>query len=187
MSRCLRHCVTKMLDRHSIVFNGMMNRLRVDRNSDLKFGFHQLAEELFVRDVITWGKIVALFAFGARLAQHCGQNGLGDLVFDIATILAQFAVDRLTPFLKEHGGWVRKSAFKTIPPYLLIYHKVMKAFYHLLEAESFYGFRQGTLTNQALFVEIFVIEMVVKHHGRGLKPISPKGGYMVVATICSIQ
>ena len=57
--------------------------------------------------------IVALFAFGARLAQHCGQNGHGDLVFDIATLLAQFAVDRLTPFLKEHGGWVSLACFLT--------------------------------------------------------------------------
>ena len=102
-----------MLDRHAIVFNGMMNRLKVDRNSDLKLGFHQLAEELFVSDVVTWGKVVALFAFGARLAQHCGQNGHGDLVFDIATLLAQFAVDRLTPFLKEHGGWVSLACFLT--------------------------------------------------------------------------
>lgn len=103
--RCMRHCVSKMLDRHSIVFNGMMNRLRVDRNSDLKIGFNQLAEELFVAREVTWGKIVALFAFGARLAQHCSQNDLGDLVFDIATLLAQYSVDKLTPFLREHGGW----------------------------------------------------------------------------------
>ena len=31
---------------------------------------------------------------------------LGDLVFDIATLLSQYAVDKLTPFLREHGGWV---------------------------------------------------------------------------------
>ena len=104
--RCMRHCVTKMLDRHSLVFNGMMSRLKIDRNSDLKLGFNQLAEELFVERNVTWAKIVALFAFGARLAQHCSRNGLGDLVFDIATLLSQYAVDKLTPFLREHGGWV---------------------------------------------------------------------------------
>jgi hypothetical protein len=105
VARCLRHSVTKMLDRHSIVFNGMMSRLKVDRNSDLKVGFNQLAEELFIGREVTWGKIVALFAFGARLAQHCSQNNLSDLVFDIATLLGQYAVDKLTPFLREHGGW----------------------------------------------------------------------------------
>ena len=55
---------------------------------------------------ISWGKIVALFAFGARLAQHCSDNlGMNDLVFDIATNLADFAVRKLTPFLRQNGGW----------------------------------------------------------------------------------
>ena len=55
---------------------------------------------------VSWGKIVALFAFGARLAQHCSETlGMNDLVFDVATNLADFAVRKLTPFLREHGGW----------------------------------------------------------------------------------
>ena len=41
----------------------------------------------------------------SRLAQHCNDNGLDDLVFDIAGLLAAFAVRRLTPFLRENGGW----------------------------------------------------------------------------------
>ncbi len=76
------------------------------RSTSYGTNFFQLAEELFVAREVTWGKIVALFAFGARLAQHCSQNDLGDLVFDIATLLAQYSVDKLTPFLREHGGWV---------------------------------------------------------------------------------
>ena len=40
-----------------------------------------------------------------RLAQHCNDNGLEDLVFDIAGLLAAFAVRRLTPFLRQNGGW----------------------------------------------------------------------------------
>jgi hypothetical protein len=42
----MRHCVTKMLDRHSIVFNGMMNRLKVDRHVNLKIGFNQVSDFL---------------------------------------------------------------------------------------------------------------------------------------------
>merc|ERR1719278_490498 len=89
--RCLRISVQKMLDNHSLVFNG---------------GFNDVAEELFVQNEISWGKIVALFAFGARLAQHCSDNlGMNDLVFDIATNLADFAVRKLTLFLRQNGGW----------------------------------------------------------------------------------
>ena len=63
---CLRHCVDKMLERHSRVFGGMMVRLNIDRTIDFRQGFAEVAEELF-RDAVSWSKIVALFAFGARL------------------------------------------------------------------------------------------------------------------------
>ena len=62
---CLRHCVEKMLERHSMVFGGMMVRLNIDRTIDFRQGFTEVAEELF-RDAVSWSKIVALFAFGAR-------------------------------------------------------------------------------------------------------------------------
>ena len=62
---CLRHCVGKMLERHSMVFGGMMVRLNIDRTIDFRRGFTEVAEELF-RDAVSWSKIVALFAFGAR-------------------------------------------------------------------------------------------------------------------------
>ncbi len=55
---------------------------------------------------VTWSKIVALYAFGARLAQHCSEHRMNDLVYDVASNLAQFAVERITPFLKRNGGWV---------------------------------------------------------------------------------
>ena len=53
---------------------------------------------------ISWSKIVALFAFGARLAQYCQERDMPVLVFDVASNLSQFAVEKLTPFLREHGG-----------------------------------------------------------------------------------
>lgn len=55
---------------------------------------------------VSWSKIVALFAFGARLAQYCQEHQMQGLVLDVASHLSQFAVERLTPFLKQHGGWV---------------------------------------------------------------------------------
>jgi len=102
---CLRQCVEKMLERHSMVFGGMMVRLNIDRDVDFRQGFTEVAEELF-RDAVSWSKIVALFAFGARLGQHCRESpGLEDLVTEVAASLAEFAASRLTPFVREQGGW----------------------------------------------------------------------------------
>lgn len=103
---CLKNCVEKMLERHSMVFGGMMVRLNIDREVNFREGFSEVAEELF-KDAVSWSKIVALFAFGARLGQHCRQNGLADLVEEVANSLASFARERITPFVREEGGWVR--------------------------------------------------------------------------------
>lgn len=53
---CLRNCVQTMLQKHSIVFGGMMNRLRMDRE-DFSKGFNEVAEELF-KDEISWSKVL---------------------------------------------------------------------------------------------------------------------------------
>jgi len=136
--RCLRNSVQKMLDKHSLVFNGMMSRLKVtEQATDIERGFNLLADELFVREQVSWGKVIALYAFGAHLARHCaaaaaaaagsnvssgknphapgsdcsknanaGSCSSSSLVrHNIACILAQFAVKKLTPFLRAHGGW----------------------------------------------------------------------------------
>jgi len=103
---CLKSCVEKMLERHSMVFGGMMVRLNIDREVNFREGFSEVAEELF-RDAVSWSKIVALFAFGARLGQHCRQNEMGDLVEEVASSLASFARERITPFVREEGGWSR--------------------------------------------------------------------------------
>merc|ERR1719222_1562999 len=100
---CLRHCVGKMLERHSMVFGGMMVRLNIDRTIDFRQGFTEVAEELF-RDAVSWSKIVALFAFGARLGQYCRETGMEELTEEVAGSLAFFARGRITPFIREQGG-----------------------------------------------------------------------------------
>ena len=103
--QCLQACVVKMLERHSMVFTGMMQRLNIDRSVNFSQGFRDIAEELF-KDAVSWSKIVALFAFGARLGQHCRANNMEDLVEEVALSLAAFAKERITPFIQEEGGWV---------------------------------------------------------------------------------
>ena len=60
---------------------------------------------------ISWSRIATFFAFGARLAQFCVENQMNDLVRDVVTNMSQLAVEKLTPFLRENGGWVRFSLF----------------------------------------------------------------------------
>ena len=91
-----------------MVFTGMMQRLNIDRSVNFSQGFRDIAVELF-KDAVSWSKIVALFAFGARLGQHCRDNNMGDLVEEVALSLAGFAKERITTFIQEEGGWVSFS------------------------------------------------------------------------------
>ena len=58
---CLQTCVVKMLERHAMVFTGMMQRLNIDRSVNFSQGFRDIAEELF-KDAVSWSKIDKLLA-----------------------------------------------------------------------------------------------------------------------------
>ena len=78
--------------------------------SDFQKGFYVVSEELF-QGQVSWGRIVSLFAYGVRLAQHCVENNKSNMVIDVVSSLSYVAVDKLTPFLRDHGGWVRILIF----------------------------------------------------------------------------
>ena len=103
---CLRRCISRMHEKHSMVFGGMMTRLNINRNIDFYQGFIEVSEELF-REEISWSKIVALYAFGARLAQFCAENDMEDLLRDISESLARFSDEHLAAYILAQGGWVR--------------------------------------------------------------------------------
>jgi len=102
--RCLRNCVQIIMEKHSFTLNGMMSRIHLDHRTDLQMGLSELSDEIFGHQV-SWSRIVTFFAFGARLAQYCVEHQMNELVIDIVAIMSSLAVDRLTQFVKDHGGW----------------------------------------------------------------------------------
>jgi len=59
-------CIRRMHVKHALLFRSMMVRLRIHPQVDFDAGFAELAADLF-GDEVNWSKIVALYAFGARL------------------------------------------------------------------------------------------------------------------------
>lgn len=55
-------------------------------------------------------QVVALFAFAARLGQYCLEHDMEDLVTDVAACLSSIAIEKINPFVREQGGWVRSRA-----------------------------------------------------------------------------
>jgi hypothetical protein len=64
----LAACIRRMHTKHALLFRSMMDRLHINRRVDFYAGFTELAADLF-GDEVNWSKIVALYAFGARLGK----------------------------------------------------------------------------------------------------------------------
>uniref|UniRef100_U3JMQ7 Bcl-2 homologous antagonist/killer n=1 Tax=Ficedula albicollis TaxID=59894 RepID=U3JMQ7_FICAL len=55
---------------------------------------------------INWGRVIALLAFGYRLAMHVWQRGVSGFLRRIAQHLAQFMLqNRIARWIAQQGGW----------------------------------------------------------------------------------
>ncbi|CAG7816681.1 unnamed protein product [Allacma fusca] len=105
----LCNSVYEILDKHLVVFNGMINRIQVTNY----FMFSTVANELFEANAnnevgdydlrITWGRIVSLFAFAVRLAREYRDSP--DRVDEVIRFLASYVTKHVIPFVRDSGGW----------------------------------------------------------------------------------
>ena len=79
---CLAASIRRMHDKHALLFGSMMTRLHISRRVDFYQGFTELAGDLFGEEEVNWAKVVALYAFGARLGRAvCGGTFRNDIFF----------------------------------------------------------------------------------------------------------
>uniref|UniRef100_A0A6A7G2Q8 Bcl-2-like protein 1 n=2 Tax=Hirondellea gigas TaxID=1518452 RepID=A0A6A7G2Q8_9CRUS len=102
----LLRCVNLILTNHDILFSAMMRRLDIKKDTGY-LTFVGVANELFENQkrLVTWSRIVALYAFGARLALHCKEKGYIDFARHIDVFLGRYAADMTGHYVKDNGGW----------------------------------------------------------------------------------
>ncbi|KAF2355714.1 Blc2 family [Trinorchestia longiramus] len=98
--------VNHLMTKHSITFRAMMKRLDVNKDTGY-ITFVSVANELFENEkkVITWSRIIALYAFGAQLALHCKEKGFVDYASNIRSFMGKYVADTAGHFVKQQGGW----------------------------------------------------------------------------------
>ena len=106
----LSRCVSNMLVKHEIKFRSMMRSLDINKETGYKT-FVTIANVLFENEkkIITWSRIIALYAFGAQLAIYCQEKEYFDYSRNISSFLGQYVGDVLSPFIRQCGGWVSIS------------------------------------------------------------------------------
>ncbi|KAG7167782.1 uncharacterized protein LOC121867952 [Homarus americanus] len=106
VEQTLLRCVRTMMQKHEILLKGMMRRLDITMETGY-VSFVAVANELFEgdRQVITWGRIVALYAFGGQLALYCKEKNMEDFCVKIAMFMGKYASNVVVPYVRSVGGW----------------------------------------------------------------------------------
>ncbi|KAL7295792.1 hypothetical protein TKK_0010842 [Trichogramma kaykai] len=103
ISRSMRHNVYQMLNKHSILFTSMVNRLNVAPDTAYE-AFMGVADELFHQGV-TWSRIVCLYAFMGRMALWARDRRMHSLKRKLPLYVSRYIGEELAPFIKICGGW----------------------------------------------------------------------------------
>nr|ABA61360.1 abhp [Exaiptasia diaphana] len=98
----LRKLSTQIEQKHEALFKNLCNRLDLnERNVTETCG--QIADELIGND-INWGRIVVLYTFGAKVAEHFHENGT-DLSDEISKWIGNYMAKK-SDWIRKAGGWV---------------------------------------------------------------------------------
>ncbi|XP_056367602.1 bcl-2 homologous antagonist/killer [Oenanthe melanoleuca] len=90
--------------RYDAEFRTMLESLQPTRDNAYET-FTKIASSLF-ESGINWGRVIALLAFGYRLAMHVWQRGVSGFLRRIAHQLGQFMLrNRIARWIALQGGW----------------------------------------------------------------------------------
>ncbi|ESO88195.1 hypothetical protein LOTGIDRAFT_234736 [Lottia gigantea] len=103
--KTMRRTVKEISERHDISFKGMVNKLKVEESGRTFETFVNVADEIFDDGQINWGRIVAVYAFAARLANYCRQKDLNDCPEKVSLYAGKYVGSKLGKWILDHGGW----------------------------------------------------------------------------------
>jgi len=89
------------------LYSNVSKQLKVKLRSEVIVGdiFRNFGRELF-RDGVTWGRIVALFAFAAAISVDCITQGRPELVKTVLSCVRLYVLDHLAVWIRSRGGWI---------------------------------------------------------------------------------
>jgi hypothetical protein len=102
--KTMRRTVRELSNRHDIAFKGMVNKLKITETNAFPT-FVSVVDEIFEDGQINWGRIVAVYTFAARLAQHCKES-CPDCDERISLYAGKYVANKLGRWILDNGGWV---------------------------------------------------------------------------------
>lgn len=65
-----------------------------------------IGDFMFKHSVVTWGRIVALFAVVSGIAAECVQNGNPELIWTVVMLFSELIEKHVAAWICRQGGWV---------------------------------------------------------------------------------
>lgn len=89
------------------LYTNVSKQLKVRLRSEVIVNdvFRNFGRELY-RDGVTWGRVIALFAFAAALSVDCVSQGKPELVRTVLSCVRLYVQDHLAVWIRNQGGWV---------------------------------------------------------------------------------
>ncbi|XP_076460512.1 apoptosis regulator R1-like isoform X2 [Babylonia areolata] len=103
IQRAMRALGDEFESRFSQTFDDMINQLHITPDTAYQT-FRTIVHEIF-SDGVNWGRIVALFGFGGKLAVRCVQQSMPQLVNSIVDWVSVYVDTTLRPWISANNGW----------------------------------------------------------------------------------
>ena len=94
-------------DTYPRLYNNVLQQLnfRINLGILVCHMFNRVSEQI-IASGITWGRIVALYAFAGALAYDFTQAGDTRFIRNVSGWMGCFTAKRLSPWIRQNGGWV---------------------------------------------------------------------------------
>lgn len=103
-ARIIRNVVDDILKDRLSSMRQLAEKLDIQQPDDIAL-LNCVATAMFDDDIVTWGRIITLFAYAGYLARYCHEQGLSECSEAVAELLESIVVNRLGLWILANGGW----------------------------------------------------------------------------------
>lgn len=104
----LRRVGDEIEEKYDITLSGIVNQLKYDPDTDGRQAFYASLDAMFEEGPCSWGRVVMVYVFAARLAKYCQKHNRDDVcIEDLIRYSGDYVAVHLTKWIKEQqGGWM---------------------------------------------------------------------------------
>ncbi|XP_077101793.1 induced myeloid leukemia cell differentiation protein Mcl-1a [Siphateles boraxobius] len=101
----MRRVVGEILEKHQIVYKGMLQRLHMDSQPDSMDFIGSIAKNMFSDGGTNWGRITSLVAFGAVVCSRLKECQREECVEAVAQQISSYLISEQHHWLQKNNGW----------------------------------------------------------------------------------